>query len=160
VHAVLHTAFADWGGVMSKPVIVVADDDRALLDAVSLRLEAAGFEVHTAQDGYMAVQEARRVHPDVVLLDIGMPAGDGFSVHDRLQQIEGHEAPQYVYMTGSREGAVTHAARTKHAFALMHKPFDGRELTTILRSAVRQRRERRLAAAERARQVEAEKWEV
>lgn len=144
------------GGDMSKPIIVVADDDRALLDAVSTRLAAAGFEVHTAQDGYMAVQEARRVHPDVVLLDIGMPAGDGFSVHDRLQQFEGHEAPQYVYMTGSREGSVTKAARAKHAFALMHKPFDGRELTAVLRSAVRQRRGKQVAAAERERQAQTE----
>jgi DNA-binding response OmpR family regulator len=144
---------------MSRPVIVMADDDRALLDAVSTRLKAAGFEVHTAQDGYMAVQEARRVRPDVVLLDIGMPAGDGFSVHDRLQQIEGHDAPQYVYMTGSREGSVTRAAWAKHAFALMHKPFDGRELTAVLRSAVRQRRAKRLEAVERERQAEADGWE-
>jgi len=143
---------------MSRPVIVVADDDRALLDAVSTRLVAAGFEVHTAQDGYMAVQEARRVRPDVVLLDIGMPAGDGFTVQDRLQRFEGSDAPQFVYMTGSRVGGAARAARTKQAFALMQKPFDGRELTAVLQSAVRQRRARRLAAALRAREAEIGDW--
>ncbi|MFM1822838.1 MAG: hypothetical protein RI967_1104 [Planctomycetota bacterium] len=144
---------------MSKPVILMADDDRALLDAVSMRLVAAGFEVHSVQDGYMAVQEARRLHPDVVLLDIGMPAGDGFSVHDRLQQFEGGDPPQFVYMTGSREGSVTAAARRKHAFALVHKPFDGRELTAVLRSAVRHRRARRQEADERARRDAAGAWD-
>jgi DNA-binding response OmpR family regulator len=59
-------------------------------------------------------------------------------------------------MTGSREGSVTKAARAKHAFALMHKPFDGRELTAVLRSAVRQRRGKQLAAAERERQAQTE----
>jgi DNA-binding response OmpR family regulator len=55
---------------------------------------------------------------------------------------------------------VTKAARAKHAFALMHKPFDGRELTAVLRSAVRQRRGKQLAAAERERQAqtEADDW--
>ncbi|MFZ9915291.1 MAG: response regulator [Phycisphaerales bacterium] len=136
---------------MSKPVILMADDDRALLEAVSTRLSAAGFEVHSVQDGYMAVQTARRVRPDVVLLDVGMPAGDGFSVQDRLQTLETRDMPQFVYMTGSREGRVTQEARAKHAFALVHKPFDGRELAVVLRSAVRQRRARQRALADRER---------
>lgn len=139
------------GGQMSKPVILMADDDRTLLEAVSTRLSAAGFEVHSVQDGYMAVQAARRVRPDVVLLDVSMPAGDGFSVQDRLQNLEARDMPQFVYMTGSREGRVTREARAKNAFALVHKPFDGRELAVVLRSAVRQRRARQRAAAERDR---------
>lgn len=135
---------------MSMPVIVMADDDCALLAAVSTRLGAMGFEVHTAQDGYMAVQAARRVRPDVVLLDVGMPAGDGFSVQERVQQFLHDDPPQFVYITGSREGSVLQAAKAKHAFALVPKPFDGRELAVVLRSAVRQRRARQRAARERA----------
>jgi CheY-like chemotaxis protein len=88
-----------------------------------------------------------------------MPAGDGFSVHHRLQRFDGHDAPQSVSMTGSLEGSVTEAAWAKHALALTHKPSDGRELTTVLRSAVRQRRAKVLEAVERARQAEADGWE-
>lgn len=130
---------------------MVADDDRSLLDALSARLGASGFDVHVAQDGYMAVQAVRRLRPDVVLLDVGMPAGDGFSVHERVRQFLGDgDDTQFVYMTGSREAGVLQTARARHAYALVPKPFDGRELVTVLRGAVRRRRSRQAAALERA----------
>jgi DNA-binding response OmpR family regulator len=134
---------------MDKPIIVVADDDRALLDALKTRLGAAGFEVHAVQDGYMAVQAVRRLKPDVVLLDVGMPAGDGFSVQERVRHFLGDDECQFVYMTGSREAEVLREARTRHAYALVRKPFDGGDLVGVLRGAVRHRRARATAAAER-----------
>lgn len=132
---------------MPRPIIVVADDDRSLLVALKTRLEAAGFEVHSAQDGFMTVQAVRRLGPDVVLLDVGMPAGDGFSVEERVRHSVGDELVEFVYMTGSQEPEVLEEARARHSFALIQKPFDADELVRILRGAVLSRREREAAAA-------------
>lgn len=125
---------------MSRPIVVIADDDRSLLCALRMRLEADGFEVHAVQDGFMALQAVRRVHPDVVLLDVGMPAGDGFSVQERMERSLGDGRVQFVFMTGSQEAEVLQRAQTQHAYALIRKPFDGVELVGVLRSAVRHRR--------------------
>lgn len=140
-----------------RPVVVVADDDLPILKAIGLRLEAAGFDVCLAQDGYMAVQAARRLHPDVMLLDIGMPAGDGFTVRERVCQLGAVEdvvPPQFVYLSGSDEAA--RSDKRLCAFAFVRKPFDASALTAIVRSAARVRRERVLAKALRDRPVGAD----
>lgn len=136
---------------MSRPIVIVADDDLPLLKAIGLRLEAAGFEVSLAQDGYMAVQAARRLHPDVMLLDVGMPAGDGFSVRERVCQLgaaEGVEPPQFVYFSGSDDAA--RSDKRHGAYAFVRKPFDAPALAAIVKGAAQKRRERMLAREVRA----------
>jgi CheY-like chemotaxis protein len=137
---------------MSRPIVVVADDDKPLLKAIGLRLEAAGFEVFLAQDGYMAVQAARRLHPDVMLLDVGMPAGDGFSVCERVVQLGAAgdlEPPQFVYFSGSDEAA--RSDKRRGAYAFVRKPFDPPALAAIVRGAVKARREKLLVKQLRSR---------
>jgi DNA-binding response OmpR family regulator len=131
---------------MPRPIVLVADDDLPLLKAIGLRLEASGFEVCLAQDGYMAVQSARRLHPDVMLLDVGMPAGDGFSVHERVCQLgaaDGVEPPQVVYFSGSETAA--RSEQRRRAYAFVRKPFDGPALAAIVKGAANKRRELMLA---------------
>ena len=57
--------------------ILVADDNQPSAMTLSWAMEAFGHEVHTCYNGREAVEEARTFHPDVVLLDIGMPVMDG-----------------------------------------------------------------------------------
>ena len=64
--------------------MLVVDDDAALRTLLTLWLKAEGHQVVTAGDAYGAVQTARTQRPDVILLDITMPAGHGFSAHERL----------------------------------------------------------------------------
>jgi DNA-binding response OmpR family regulator len=114
----------------------VSDDDRGTLDAVRVRLQAAGFDVSVASDGYQAIAMARSLHPDLVVLDIGMPAGDGFSVHERMRQIpELHRTP-IIYMTGKDPDEVDRRATQDGARAILHKPFRGVDLVDACRSAL------------------------
>ena len=139
-------------GPSARPIVVVADDDLPILKAIGLRLEAAGFDVCLAQDGYMAVQAARRLHPDVMLLDVGMPAGDGFSVCERVRQLGAGEdlvPPQFVYLSGSDDAA--RSDKRLGAYAFVRKPFDARALAAIVRGAARVRRERLFARSLRDR---------
>ncbi len=70
---------------MTKQKILMVDDDLDLVRAVARKLRSRGFEVTVAQDGLTAVSEARKQRPDLVLLDLGLPAGDGFTTLGRIR---------------------------------------------------------------------------
>ena len=70
---------------MPKQKILVVDDDANLVQALRLRLLANNFDIAVACDGYAAVATAQKERPDLIILDLGLPAGDGFVVLDRLR---------------------------------------------------------------------------
>jgi two-component system KDP operon response regulator KdpE len=73
---------------MPKQRILVVDDDPDLVRALRLRLRANNHDITTASDGYSAIASAQKDRPDLIVLDLGLPAGDGFVVLDRLQNID------------------------------------------------------------------------
>jgi DNA-binding response OmpR family regulator len=66
--------------------ILLIDDDDSFTELVSARLQAAGYEVHTAPDAMMGLQAAHTYQPDLVLLDLKVPAGGGLSVLENLRK--------------------------------------------------------------------------
>ncbi len=71
---------------MHPAKILVADDSRAVRLCLHRTLSAAGFEVFVACDGLEAVHMARKVEPDLVILDIQMPEMDGYAACDQILQ--------------------------------------------------------------------------
>ena len=67
---------------MNPADILIVDDDPDMLQALQIRLKASGYDVHCAEDGIGAISEARKRTPDLIVLDLGLPAGDGFVVLD------------------------------------------------------------------------------
>ena len=65
--------------------ILLIDDDVDLQRLVMIRLRAAGYMVVVAGDGISAMKLAVHSPPDLILLDLGLPAGDGFKTMERLQ---------------------------------------------------------------------------
>ncbi|MBX2851879.1 MAG: response regulator [Phycisphaeraceae bacterium] len=107
-----------------KARILIADDDHAILTALKARLEQINAEVITAEDGYSALARAREHRPDLMVLDINMPAGDGFSVHERLDTIEGMSKTPIIYLTGDRSERLDNLAFQMGAYEVFHKPCD------------------------------------
>jgi two-component system KDP operon response regulator KdpE len=70
---------------MQRHKILVVDDDPDLLRALRLRLKAQDYDISTASDGYSAIATAQKERPDLIILDLGLPVGDGFVVLERLQ---------------------------------------------------------------------------
>lgn len=66
--------------------VLLVDDDRRFQRLLNQKLRNAGFHVVFAEDGLGAVSAARKEEPDVILLDLGLPGGDGFSVLERLRR--------------------------------------------------------------------------
>ena len=70
---------------MNRADILVVDDDPDMRQTLQIRLKANGYDVHCAEDGMGAISEARKHTPDLIVLDLGIPAGDGFVVLDILK---------------------------------------------------------------------------
>jgi DNA-binding NarL/FixJ family response regulator len=97
-----------------RPTVLIVDDHEGFRQSASALLEAEGFHViGKAADGPDAVEQAERLRPDVVLLDIQLPGIDGFGVAERLAALP--EAPRVVLIS-SRE-ASAYGRRVGEAYA-------------------------------------------
>lgn len=116
----------------SNPLILIADDDTALLDAISLRLESIGYRTATTQDGYQALAIARKESPDLLILDINMPAGSGISVLKRIHAIDELAEVPVIFITGYDIQSLPSDILEHQNARLIQKPFDtGTLLATI-----------------------------
>ncbi|GAB5496047.1 MAG: hypothetical protein Phyf2KO_11270 [Phycisphaerales bacterium] len=120
---------------MTDRTVLVADDDPRLVQAIKSRLESAGFEVETAQDAYQAVALTRRVKPAILVLDINMPAGNGFTVHERLKKLSDVRDTPVIYVTGEDPLQVDKLARDMDAYGVLHKPFYVSDLVVMIMEA-------------------------
>lgn len=92
------------GGRATAGRILVADDNEDCRMALRALLEAAGYSVHEAADGEEAVRETRRVHPDLVLMDIMMPGVDGLEATRRIRDSD-EVAEVRIVAVSAMEGA-------------------------------------------------------
>ena len=69
---------------MSKEKILIVEDDLDQLKGIAIRLKKSGYDIVTASDAYSAMTVYRSEEPDLIILDIGLPGGDGFTVMERL----------------------------------------------------------------------------
>lgn len=122
---------------MSNPRILIADDDRDLLLFLSAQLRAAGYEVACAQDSYQALERARREQPALMLLDVNMPAGDGFSVQARMKRMTDLAHIPTIYLTGEQSRRVAIGA-DQYASPVVRKPIELKELLIAIRTALGQ----------------------
>ncbi|WP_047309883.1 response regulator [Rhodopseudomonas palustris] len=85
---------------MNAPVILIADDDPAVLAALSTRCRKMGFEVDTATNGLQMLLRARRSSPDLIIVDINMPKLDGLTASYHLLE-PGGLAADVIIVTGT-----------------------------------------------------------
>ena len=120
---------------MMKSVLLV-DDDNAVLMAIGVRLKQMGYTVYTAKDAVNAVSAVRQNNPDVVVLDISLPAGDGFLVAERLQNLVASAATPVIFITASEIPMLRQKAAKYGAAAFLLKPFDATTLADAIESAL------------------------
>ena len=120
---------------MESPKILIVDDDEDLIRSLSLRLRNEGYNVVSAADGYQGLEQARKEKPDLLILDVKMPAGDGFSIQERLLT-QGNVWPPVIYLTGEKSIATELNAKKFGAFAVIYKPFEFDDLLRTIKRAL------------------------
>jgi CheY-like chemotaxis protein len=118
-----------------KKQILILEDDARITTALSVRLGAAGYDVLTAADGVHGLQLALEHRPDLIVMDIWMPVGLGFSVAQRLQSLGLGRIP-IIVMTASKLDGLRAAAEAVGAVAFFEKPYDSEELLKTIARAL------------------------
>jgi len=116
--------------------IVVADDDKQILGALRIILAAHGHDVILARNGKEALDRVVSDHPDVVVLDLGMPELDGFAV---IQAIRGWSAVPILVVSGRTDSAEKVEALDLGADDYVTKPFQTDELLARIRALGRRK---------------------
>ncbi|QNN21030.1 response regulator [Planctomycetales bacterium ZRK34] len=118
---------------MSIAKLLIADDDDRLRRGIAMRLNADGYDVIEAADGAEALALARTELPDILILDVHMPAGDGLTVLDRLDASATLGAIPAIYISGDHAPWLRQAVEKRGAAALVHKPFTAGDLIEAIR---------------------------
>jgi DNA-binding response OmpR family regulator len=123
---------------MANSKIMIVDDDPDLRQALRLRLRANKYETVNAVDGYSAIAMAYKERPDLIILDLGLPAGDGFVVLDRLQKDDKLSAIPVIVLTARDPQANERRVLRAGAAAFFQKPADNAELMDVIRATLTQ----------------------
>src|SRR2546427_70210 len=130
---------------MNRKKILVVDDSPIVLKALSMKLNANGYEVLTADDGAGAVSVARRELPDLILLDISFPPDvahgggvpwDGFLIMGWLRRMEELKGIPIIIITGGDPGEFKYRPIAAGASNFFHKPIESDELLTVIRQTL------------------------
>jgi CheY-like chemotaxis protein len=116
--------------------VLLVDDDSTVLLSTGVRLKGMGYTVYTAKDAVNAVSAVVKNNPDVIVLDISLPAGDGFLVHHRLQNLVVSAATPIIFITASSDPNLRERAMQAGAVAFLQKPFDATTLADAIESAL------------------------
>ena len=108
--------------------ILVAEDERNLVEALSFLMQRAGYEVHIARDGPATVEMVGRLSPDLVLLDIMLPGFDGFEVVEAIRRVPGGQRPRIVMLTAKGHERDRRKAMELGVDDYVTKPFSNRDV--------------------------------
>ncbi len=114
--------------------ILVADDDRELIEILAFTLQRAGFEVIRASDGEQALTQFQAHHPALVLLDGVMPGLDGFQVCERLRS---ESSVPIILLTVLNQESEVLRAFDLGADDYITKPFSPKQLVARIKAALR-----------------------
>ena len=118
---------------MANTKILIIEDDPDVLQGMHIRLKASHYDIFLAGDTFSGVAEARKSEPDLILLDLGLPAGGGFVVMDRLKLIPSIAIIPIIVVSARDRLENQKRALEAGAKAFLQKPVDDAELLAVIR---------------------------
>lgn len=111
-----------------KTRILLIDDDKDLIDSLSLFFMEQGFHVYAAHNGASGEMMAKDKHPDIIVLDVMMPKLDGYNVCKRLKEGPGTSDIPILILSGRTRLSDIDIGFKVHADDYMTKPFSPKRL--------------------------------
>jgi DNA-binding response OmpR family regulator len=121
---------------MSNKKILIVDDDPDVRHGMHVRLKANHYDTFFAADALTSMTEARKHEPDLIILDLGLPAGDGFVVMERLRAFASLAVIPIIVVSARDVRANRERALKAGAKAFLQKPVDDSELLAVIRQAL------------------------
>jgi DNA-binding response OmpR family regulator len=121
---------------MDKMTILVVDDNPTIRRGLGLRLKANGYDVLFAGDALTATAALVKEEPDLMILDLGLPCGDGFVVMERLQQNDRLAGMPVIVMTGRQTLGNKERSLRSGATAFFQKPVEDGQLLAAIGKAL------------------------
>lgn len=135
-HRILYSRNYPRSHVMAKKILVI-DDEPELVKAITVRLQASGYEVIFAYDGQEGIDKAEEIKPDLILLDIIMPKKDGWEVCKNLKSNPKTKDIPILICTASGEQNLEKRCMAVGADAVIKKPFETAELLELVNKLLR-----------------------
>jgi DNA-binding response OmpR family regulator len=121
---------------MGNKKILIVDDDPDIRHGLNIRLKANQYDTFFAADAFSSIVEARKHEPDLIILDLGLPAGDGFIVMERLKKLPSLAVIPIIVVSARDIRANQERALKMGAKAFLQKPVDDAELLSVIRKAL------------------------
>ncbi len=118
-----------------KKKILIVEDEIGFAKMVKMRLQSAGFDVSIAGDACAGTQAIVETNPDLIILDLMMPAGGGFEILDRIKSIPSKATIPVVILTGKTiDSEVKAKAKAYDVAAVFTKPYESEEFVDKIKS--------------------------
>src|ERR1700733_1818072 len=121
---------------INRAKIMVVDDDADIRLGLSLRLRANSFDTVNVCDGYSAIAMAQKEKPHLIILDLGLPAGDGFAVLKNLQHCPELASIPVIVLTARDPETNEKRTLESGAVAFFQKPADNEEFLSVIRASL------------------------
>jgi DNA-binding response OmpR family regulator len=122
--------------VRPQHCVLVIDDDDAMADVLSRRLQQQGFSSRTADSGTKGLALARRCRPDLILLDLRLPDKDGFAICEELADSSETCTIPVIILSGLESPDIIRRARAAGCCFFVRKPYDPNALLVLIRQAI------------------------
>ena len=121
---------------MANKKILIVDDDPDVRQAMHIRLKANAYDTCFASDALTSIAEARKQQPDLILLDLGLPGGDGYAVMDRLRRHPSLSVIPVIVVSGRDTRGNEARVVAAGAKVYLQKPVNNAQLLAIIRQTL------------------------
>lgn len=125
-----------------KISFLIAEDEPDLREVMVNVFEAQGCQVHSAADGFEALEVLKKTRIDVIISDVRMPRCDGVQLLDSIQKLELKDKPLIFLVTGYADISESEAIK-KGASRLLHKPFNIPDILALVEKKLTEKSESR-----------------